>query len=173
MRKINNKYAAALIGWIIVVLIAVFAMPNVSQLVRNKGNITLPSYTESQQASKIEKKANGNKSVRTYTVVFDNKSSGKLTKSQSDKINTKLNELSNKKLLKITNVMGPSDNTETKKQLIAKDKATQLAQVTVKKNNSVGQQVKELQKQLQVSGIKTYVTGSDALNDEFSTVTEK
>lgn len=173
MRKWKNKYASALIGWIIVVLVAIIAMPNVSQLVRNKGNITLPAYTESQKASNIEKKANGNKSVRTYTVVFKNNGSGKLTASQSDKIDEKLNELSNKKLLKISKVMGPSDNAETKKQLIAKDKSTQLAQVTVKKNNSVGQQVKELQKQLNISGIKTYVTGADALNDEFSTVTEK
>lgn len=169
----NNKYIAALIGWIVVVIVAVIAMPNVSQLVRNKGNITLPNYTESQQASIIEKKANGNKSVRTYTVVFDNNNGEKLTASQSNKIDTKLNELSNKKLLKITSVMGPSDNAETKKQLISKDKKTQLAQVTVKQNNSVGQQVKALKNQLQISGIKTYVTGTDALNDEFSTVTEK
>lgn len=173
MRKIKNKYILALIAWIVVVVVALVAMPNVSQLVRNKGNITLPSYTESQKAANIEKKANGNKSVRTYTVVFNNNSDTKLSASQSRSINRKLNELSNRKVLKIQSVMGPSDNAETKKQLIAKDKSTQLAQVTVKKNNLVGQQVKELQRQLNISGIKTYVTGADALNDEFSTVTEK
>lgn len=173
MRKFTSKYASALIGWIIVVIVALVAMPNVSQLVRNKGNITLPSYTESQKASNMQKKANGNKSVRTYTVVFHNNSNSKLTTAQSNLIDDKLNELSNKKQLKITSVMGPSDNAETKKQLVAKDKTTQLAQVTVKQNNYVGQQVKDLQNQLQISGIKTYVTGADALNDEFSTVTEK
>ena len=173
MQKKLSRYVSALIGWIIVVVLALVAMPNVSQLVRNKGNITLPSYTESQKASNIEKKANGNKSVRTYTVVFNNDNDSKFSSSQTEEINDKLNELSNKKVLKITNVMGPSDNAETKKQLIAKDKSTQLAQVTVKKNNSVGQQVSELQNQLKISGIKTYVTGVDALNDAFSTVTEK
>lgn len=171
MRK--NKYWMALVGWIVVVLVAIIAMPNVSQLVRNKGNITMPNYTESQKAANMQKKANGNKSVTTYTVVFDNKGTGKLSASQSEKIDNKLNELSNKKLLKVTSVMGPSDNAETKKQLIAKDKSTQLAQITVKKNNFVGQQVQSLQDQLKISGIKTYVTGADALNDEFSTVTEK
>lgn len=173
MQKKLSRYISALIGWIVVVLIALVAMPNVSQLVRNKGNFTLPSYTESQRAANIEKKANGNKSVRTYTVVFKNNNAGKLSSSQSQKIDDSLNELSNKKILKITNVMGPSDNAETKKQLIAKDKTTQLAQVTVKKNNYVGQQVNELQRQLKISGISTYVTGVDALNDAFSTVTEK
>ena len=171
MRK--NKYWMALVGWIVVVVVAILAMPNVSQLVRNKGNITLPNYTESQKAANLQKKANGNKSVTTYTVVFDNKGAGKLSANQSKEIDNKLNELSNKKLLKVTSVMGPSDNAETKKQLIAKDKSTQLAQVTVKKNNYVGQQVQSLQDQLKISGIKTYVTGADALNDEFSTVTEK
>lgn len=173
MQKKLSRYIAALIGWIIVVIVALVAMPNVSQLVRNKGNFTLPSYAESQKASNIEKKANGNKAVRTYTVVFKNDGGEKLSSSQANEINDKLDELSNKRLLKVTNVMGPSDNAETKKQLIAKDKTTQLAQVTVKKNNYVGQQVKELQRQLHVSGINTYVTGVDALNDAFSTVTEK
>lgn len=171
--KIKNKYLVALIGWIIVVIAALVMMPNVSQLVRNKGNITLPSYTESQKASKIEKKANGNKSVITYTVVFKNGSGAKLTPNQSTKIDNQLNKLSNEKSLKIKKVMGPSDNAQTKKQLIAKDKTTQLAQVTVKDDNAVGSQVKKLKNQLKISGIKTYVTGADALNDEFSTVTEK
>src|SRR5699024_290133 len=85
----------------------------------------------------------------------------------------KLNQLSSEKSLKIKKVMGPSDNAQTKKQLIAKDKTTQLAQVTVKDDNAVGTQVKKLKNQLKISGIKTYVTGADALNDEFSTVTEK
>jgi len=173
MQKKLSKYITALIAWIIVVIVAVVAMPNVSQLVRNKGNFTLPSYTESQKASDIEKKANGNKSVRTYTVVFKNNSDGKLSSAQSEKIDDKLNDLNNRDKLKVTNVMGPSDNAETKKQLIAKDKTTQLAQITVKKNNYVGQQVNELKNQLNVSGIHTYVTGVDALNDAFSTVTEK
>jgi RND superfamily putative drug exporter len=171
--KIKNKYLIALIGWIIVVVAALVMMPNVSQLVRNKGTITLPSYTESQKASKIEKKANGNKSVITYTVVFKNGNGAKLTPSQSSKIDNKLNQLSSEKSLKIKKVMGPSDNAQTKKQLIAKDKTTQLAQVTVKDDKAVGQQVNKLKNQLKISGIKTYVTGADALNDEFSTVTEK
>lgn len=173
MKRITRKYVPALIGWIIIVVIALFAMPNVSQLVRDKGNITLPSYTESQKASKIEKKANGNKSVRTYTAVFNNNGDNKFTASQNRKITRKLNNLENKNSLKIEKVMGPSDNAETKKQLIAKDKSTQLAQITVKNNGSVGPQVRELKRQLKMSGIKTYVTGSDALNDEFSTVTER
>ncbi|WP_125565458.1 MMPL family transporter [Companilactobacillus insicii] len=173
MRQITRKYMPALIGWIIVVVLALLVMPNVSQLVRDKGNITLPSYTESQKASKMEKQANGNKSVRTYTAVFNNNGNNKFNPSQNRKISRKLNGLENKNSLKIEKVMGPSDNAETKKQLIAKDKSTQLAQITVKNNGSVGPQVKELQRQLKMSGIRTYVTGSDALNDEFATVTER
>ncbi|WP_125764531.1 MMPL family transporter [Companilactobacillus hulinensis] len=174
MKRITQKYTLALVGWIIVVLVAIFAMPNVSQLVRDKGNITLPSYVESQQATRIEKKANGNKAVRTYTAVFHNNGSNKFTKFQSEEITRKLNDLEDTGSLAVTKVMGPSENAQTKKQLIAKDKSTQLAQITVKSNKgTVSNQVKALQKQLKMSGVKTYVTGSDALNDEFSTVIQK
>ncbi|WP_125712926.1 MMPL family transporter [Companilactobacillus kedongensis] len=173
MKWITKKYTAALVLWVVVVLAAIFAMPNVSQLVRDNGTITLPSYTESQKAKKIEKKANGNKSVRTYTAVFNDRDNTKLSKSQSEDITDKLNQLQNTSYLKIKKVMGPSDNAQTKKQLIAKDKTTQLAQITVKSSGDISKQVDELQTQLKVSGIKTYVTGADALNDDFTTVTEK
>ncbi|APX73265.1 MMPL family transporter (plasmid) [Companilactobacillus allii] len=173
MKRITKKYTLALVGWIIVVLVAILAMPNVSQLVRDKGNITLPSYVESQQASRIEKKANGNKSVRTYTAVFNNNGNNKFTAAQSKKITHKLSKLENKNSLTIQKVMSPSENAQTKKQLISKDKSTQLAQITVNSSGTVSKQVNELQKQLKMDGVKTYVTGSDALNDEFTSVTEK
>jgi len=173
MNDFRKKQWPALIVWIVVVLAAIIAMPNVSELVRENGAVKLPSTVESEVANKIQKKANHNKSVRTYTAVFNNNGKHKLSSEQSLEIRDSLNNLSNQSGLSITNVMGPSDNAETKKQLISKDKSTQLAQITVKQNGTVKNQVDSLNKQLKVSGIKTYITGVDALNDDFSTVTEK
>ncbi|GAB5056673.1 MMPL family transporter [Companilactobacillus alimentarius] len=172
MNDFRKKQWPALIAWIVVVLIAIVAMPNVSALVRENGGIQLPSTVESEVANKIQKKANNNKSVRTYTAVFSNHNS-KLSSSQSSDIESTLDDLEDQSGLDVTNIMGPSDNAETRKQLISKDKTTQLAQITVKENGTVKHQVNALNKQLKVSGIKTYITGVDPLNDDFSTVTEK
>ena len=172
MKDFRRKQWPALIVWLVVILIAIVAMPNVSELVRENGGIKLPNTVESEVANKIQKKANNNKSVRTYTAVFSN-GNQKLSSNQTEKIKDTLSGLENESGLSITNVMGPTDNAETKKQLVSKDKTTQLAQITVKANGTVKHQVKELNSQLKTSGINTYVTGSDALNDDFSTVTEK
>jgi RND superfamily putative drug exporter len=172
MKEFTQKHYPALIAWIVIVAVALIAMPNVSALVREKGAVTLPDNAPSQVAARMEKKANGNKAVRTYTAVFSN-GDNKLSTHQSKQIDTKLSELKNESGLTVTKVLGPSDNAETKKQLQAKDGTTQLAQITVKKNGQIASQVKKLRSQLKLSGIDTYITGVDALNDDFSTVTEK
>ncbi|MFD1485647.1 MMPL family transporter [Lacticaseibacillus baoqingensis] len=172
MKEFTQKHYPALIAWIVIVAIAIFAMPNVSQLVRDNGAVKLPADVQSQVATRIQKKANGNKSVRTYTAVFSN-GEDPITATQTHRINTKLKALHHADGLTVTTIMGPNDNAETKKQLRAKDKTTQLAQITVKKNGTIKNQVRQLRQQLKLSGLHTYVTGVDALNDDFATVTEK
>ncbi|MCI1985504.1 MAG: MMPL family transporter [Lactobacillus sp.] len=172
MKQFTQKHYPALIAWIVIVGIAIFAMPNVSQLVRDNGAVKLPENVQSQVATHIQKKANKNQSVRTYTAVFSN-GDDKITAAQSRRIDAKLKTLHHVNGLKVTTIMGPNDNAQTKKQLRSKDKTTQLAQITVKKDGQIKTQVKQLQHQLRLSGLKTYITGVDALNDDFSTVTEK
>ncbi|WP_246287450.1 MMPL family transporter [Lacticaseibacillus absianus] len=162
----------ALIAWVVIVVAALIAMPNVSALVREQGAVHLPATAQSTVAERLQKQANGNKAVRTYTAVFSNGDAA-LSAKQSRAVTKTLDALHDTKRLTVTSVLAPSANAETKKQLIASDKTTQLAQITVKKRGTVSAQVRALEAQLHVAGLKTYVTGVDALNNEFSTVTEK
>ncbi|BDR58925.1 MMPL family transporter [Xylocopilactobacillus apicola] len=171
MSKLMKKHVPALVIWIVIVAISLVTMPNISQLVREKGAIKLPNNVESQQAAQIEKKANNNKSVRTYIAVFN--AEKPITGDQSDQIKSKLKDLKSDHDLSVTTIMGPNDNEQTRKQLIAKDKTTQLAQITVKTNQPVTKQVEQLQKKIKISGLKSYVTGIDAINSDFNTVAEK
>ena len=154
MSRLMKKHVPALVIWIVIVLISLITMPNVSQLVREKGAIRLPNNVESQQASQFEKEANGNKSVRTYIAVFNSKK--RITADQSEQIQNKLSDLKDDRNLAVTKLMGPNDNAQTRKQLIAKDKTTQLAQITVKTNQRVIKQVEQLQNKLKISGINNY-----------------
>lgn len=172
MKQYSEKHYPALIAWIVIVIVAIIAMPNVSQLVRDKGAVRLPDSVQSQVATRIEKQANNNKSVRTYTAVFSN-GDNKIDHAQSNKIDHALADLKNESGLTVEKVMGPNDNAQTKKQLRAKDETTQLAQITVKKNGQISSQVTKLRSQLKLNGLDTYITGVDPLNDDFSTVTER
>ncbi|WP_203663018.1 MMPL family transporter [Lacticaseibacillus sp. 53-4] len=171
MKKFFEHHGLAAITWLIVVVLAVVFMPDVNALVRDNGAVKLPSNVESEVATRIQKKANG-KPVRTYTAVFSNGNQA-LTAAQTKRIDRTLHDLKSESGLRVKSVMRPNDNAETRKQLIAKDKTTQLAQITVKDGPLVKTQVAKLRAQLKVKGLKTYVTGADALNDDFTNVTEK
>ncbi|WP_057820684.1 MMPL family transporter [Schleiferilactobacillus perolens] len=172
MKKFREKHTFALIFWVIVVAIAIFLMPNVTQLTREKGAIKLPNDVESQMATRIEKRANNNKTVRTYIAVFNN-GNEKLPADKIADINQAIKNIHSVKGMTVQSITAPNDNAETKKQLIAKDKTTQMAMITVKASGKVQDQSAALRKQIKSSGLKTYITGSDVLNDDFSTITEK
>ena len=65
-----------------------------------------------------------------------------------------------------------SDNAEAKKQLASKDGTTQLAMVDLSDHAKVTTQAKQLRSHLKINGLRTYVTGSDLLIDDFSTTTQ-
>ena len=172
MKNLRHRHIPALIFWLIVIIMTLITMPDVSGIVRDKGALSLPKNEESQIAANIEKKANNNQKVRSYALVFNN-GDKKLTASQKQAIHQTLKNLKSTGAVKIINVTQASDNAETKKQLDAKDGTTQMALVDVKAQGQVGPQTRNLEKQIKTSNVKTYVTGSDVLNDDFATVTEK
>lgn len=172
MQNFIRKHGLALIVWIGLALIAMFTLPNISQLVRDKGAVTLPSNVESQVANKIQKKASGNHSVRDLILVFNNKN-GKITASQSQQIADVTSAIKGDKSLHINKVTSPSDNSAAKKQLTSDDQTTQMVMVTLSNKYKVRGQTDKLLQKIKTPGLRTYVTGNDILNEDFSTVTEQ
>lgn len=172
MQRFRERHVLALIIWIGLALIAMFTLPNISQLVRDKGAVTLPANVESQVANKIQKKAAGGKSVRTLILVFNNKH-GKLTTDQTAAVNDTATAIRNDSSLHTTSVTSPGDNAAAQKQLTSDDKTTQMVMVTLPNKYKVRTQTNKLLNKMNTPGLRTYVTGNDILNEDFSTVTEK
>ncbi len=172
MQRFRERHILALIIWIGLALIAVFTLPNISQLVRDKGAVTLPANVQSQVANKIQKKAAGGKAVRSLILVFNNKN-GKMTATQSQQVNDAANTIRNDANLHITSVTSPGDNAAAKKQLTSDDQTTQMVLVTLPSKYKVRSQADKLLNKIKTSGLRTYVTGNDILNEDFSTVTEQ
>lgn len=169
----TQHHFGALIAWLVAIILAVVFLPNISQLVRDYGQTKIPATAQSQVANAIQKDwGRGQGNTRQVVVVFSN-GNDKLTATQKDNIKDTVSRLrDNDKQLHIKDVLAPNDNAATKKQLISKDKTTQLVQLQVDKKQQVRTMTKKITSAAKTNGVKTYVTGGDILNDDFQQETE-
>lgn len=168
MRFIKN-HVGSLIAWILIVVISIFMLPNVNQLTREHSTISLPANVQSEVASTIGNHW-GHHQNNTYQVVavFNNKN-GAMSKADQKNVNKTIRYLKrHKSELGIKSMLTPYENSATKKNLISKDKTTELVQLNVSKKKSVSNINKQLTKAVKTDGIRTYITGADILQDDFS-----
>lgn len=175
MKKLWHNHTFSVILWTIAVIIGMIFLPNIPQLVRDKGQTKIPSSAQSQVAQVIQNHW-GRHEDNTYQIVaIFNNGDHQLTHQQTQEINQKVAYLrKHENKYGITKVTAPNDNAETKKQFISKDKTTQLVQLLVsKKHGTIRTINQQLTSAVKIPGIKTYITGSDILNDDFIQATEQ
>lgn len=175
MQKLVKNHGIALIVWIGIILISIFSLPNIDQLVRSHGDTKIPSAAQSQIANRIQSKWGYGQGNTTQVVAIFNNGNKKLTADQKENINSTINYLrDNKKKLGIKDITAASDNAETRKQLISKDKTTELVQVLVSKDHGSYKTIdRELTKAVKTPNVKSYITGGDILNEKFSEATQE
>ena len=177
MQKFFKNHYGALIAWLIAVVAAVVMLPDITQLVHDKGQTELPANVQSKLAEIDQDDwGRGQGNTREVVAIFNN-GNDKLTATQNERINQTLKDIRrDKKKYGIKSITAANDNAETKKQLISKDKSTQLVQFLVDKDHDDGSVTKmndELTKAVKTPGVKTYVTGADILNNEFDLKTQR
>ncbi|WP_334351466.1 MMPL family transporter [Companilactobacillus sp. HBUAS56257] len=172
MKKFKSSYVWAIVVWIILAFVAVITLPNTTQLIKEKGQITLPSKSESSKANKLAKEVSGGKSGTDVTLVYHNNQG--LTTDQQYLIADKAKELKNDKSeYGIKSVTSAADSESVKSQVLSKNKKTELIVLTVSNKGSLINRAEKIQTNSKINGVKTYITGSDLLTDEFSQITEK
>lgn len=177
MQKFFKNHFGALIGWLIAVIVAIVMLPNITELVHDKGQTELPDNVQSKMADLFQDDwGRGQGNTRQIVAIFNN-GDKKLSATQKARIEQTIHDLrADKKKYGIKSVLAPNDNAETKAQLISKDKSTQLVQLLVDKDHHDGSVTKvndELMKAVKTPGVKTYVTGADILNNEFDLKTQR
>ncbi|MFC6163549.1 MMPL family transporter [Lactiplantibacillus dongliensis] len=173
MKGSRRRFIIQAIVWLVVMVAAIFLLPNVSQLVRDKGQTQLPSSAKSQVAQVIQDHWGRNQNdTRQVVVVFSNGDSP-LTDNQKAEIDGTIQRFKvEKSKYHVKSMTAASDNAAAKKQLISKDKSTELLQLMVGKNQTVENMTKNITAGAKTTGVKTYITGSDILNDDFTQETE-
>lgn len=170
MRKFVKNHVGALIAWIVILLIAIFSLPNVSEITRAHSNISLPSNVQSSLADNIKNEM-GPKKKNTYEIaVVFNKKHGKLTEADKSNINQTVNYLKDHKSeFGIKDILAPDDNIATRQKLQSKNGTTWVMQLNVAKSHGTISQInQQMQKAVKTQGVATYVTGADILTDDFS-----
>lgn len=145
LRTILKLRWVILIAWIVLSAGLMLLAPDMAQLVRDKGQITVPDGYSSSHAKELLKEKNAaaeasSKDEQSAVLVF-HRAEG-LTSADQDEIKRGLAALAGQKSLGITSVTSPFDQEELKDQLVAKDGKTVLALVSIE---SGGKERKELQ----------------------------
>lgn len=171
MKKLLHNHFFALLAWVLILVISVVALPDVNQLTRSHSQINLPKDTQSQIAQTIQQKHWGHHVNNTYQIVaVFNNGDQKMSATDQQNVQKTVDHLQKHKgKYGIKAIMGPNDNAATRKQLISKDQTTQLVQLNVSKKHGTLQKINnQLDAAVKTKGVKTYVTGADILNDDFS-----
>ncbi|MDA6090001.1 MMPL family transporter [Lactobacillus amylovorus] len=170
MQKFLKNHVFSLIAWVLILIISVVALPNITELTNAHSDITLPSNVESNVAQSIENNW-GAKKKNTYAIalVF-NKEHGKLTDADKQAINNTLDKFTNdKSKYGIKDTLLPDSNIATRKKLQSKDGTTWVAQFNVSKRDRTVEQVyNQMNRDVKTQGLRTYVTGADVLQHDFS-----
>lgn len=171
MHKFLKNHVFSLIAWILILIISIFALPNIKELTNAHSDITLPSNVQSNVAQYIKNNW-GAKKKNTYEValVF-NKKHGKLTEADKAAINNTLDKFINDKhKYGIKDSLLPDSNIATRKKLQSKDGTTWVAQFNIAKSHGTIEEVyNQMNRDAKTQGLRTYVTGADILQHDFST----
>ncbi|MGN1385603.1 MAG: MMPL family transporter, partial [Bacillus sp. (in: firmicutes)] len=175
MKKSMNWRSASLIGWIIITVLTLAMMPNLDQLVREKGQIEVPDSAQSQVAIEMMKELEGGEADQYQIIaVFHNKNKEQLTEAQLKEIEATITELQEKKeQLGISDMMTHLDNEQTESQLVSEDGTTILTQLSVDKDQGeITDVTAELKEIISSEGVKTYLTGNDLVMEDFMQSTQ-
>lgn len=176
MKKLKNWRSLSFVLWIIITFVMVSAMPNMDQLVRDKGQISVPSTEQSavatQMLNQMDKKGGDSYGI---IAVFNSGSKKALTSKQKEQIASVINELkAKKKQLGITDIVTHLDSAQMAKQLVSKDNTTILTQISVdKKQGTISEVANTLNQEIVTKGVKTYLTGSELINNDFANSTQE
>lgn len=175
MNRIIKARWVFIMIWVVAIVLLWAAMPNLGDLVREKGGLQLPGNYSSKIAEKLLNELNGVKSdsdVIDVVAVFH--SEKELTLDELKDIENGISNIkANRDSLGISNIVTHVGNNDLRDQVVSKDKTTVISLFSISKNNENIDDIKnKLEKYLSGVKVKHYLTGSDILFDDFLKINE-
>ncbi|MFC7687971.1 MMPL family transporter [Ureibacillus sp. GCM10028918] len=162
---------ASFVVWVIISIVMIVTMPNLDTLVREKGQTDIPSYTQSEVASKLlTEMADEGTDTYQFIAVFTSGSDEALNETQLEEVDQAIQTLKDHRdELGITDMLAPADSEEAEKQLVSEDGTTILSQISVdKKQGTVEEAAQNLREKTDLNSVDSYYTGTDIVMDDFA-----
>jgi len=176
MNKLANPRTLSFVAWLIVTILSVTLMPDLNQLVRDKGQITIPATSQSEVAKKmLADMDNTGGGAYAIIAVFNSGSDTALTAEQMSSIKDVIGKLKqNSEALGIREIVSHLDNEQVAKQFVSEDGTTILTQISVDKSQGLIAEVsKRLNEAVRTDGVRTYLTGTELVLEDFSHSTQE
>lgn len=134
-----------ILGWVTVVVGLFFIAPNMADLVRDKGQISVPDGYSSSLADEILAEVQADESVGDITqaaLVFHNED--KLTNEEIKEAEKAIGLLEDNKELDVTEILTHFNEESLKEQLVSEDGKTILASISINRNDREAKEISAL-----------------------------
>lgn len=166
----NNLKWSSIIVWLIVIVILGLVSPSLTNLINEKGAITLPVSYPPQVAKQLSI-SNGGENVNQCIAVFNVKTG--LTNEDEEKIANTLKKISKEKTkLHISSITDCYRNSALKPQMISKNNETVLAIFNVKGKISPIVR-RNINDSIKIKGVQTFLTGSSLIQQDVNIASQK
>ena len=169
----KDKRVYSFVIWMVLLVAMVIFMPDLNKLTVEKGQVSIPSTSESEVGSKYLSDLNTNgEETYPFAIVFNKDE--KLSDSDFQEIVAVLEEIASDSSLLIKDSLLHTDSEQVAEQLIAEDQTTVIAQFSIAKEiGLVENAAKKLEKHLKNTEIDAYITGSDLVISDFVSSTQE
>lgn len=169
MRFILKARWGILVLWLVAAAVLIFTAPSMGDLVREKGDITVPNGYSSSTASSILKEvsdAKGDGKELQIALVF-HKEQG-ISEVEKQEIKQALEDMrGNMDALSISGITDPFSTPEAADKMISKDGATLLSSLSVQPGDRSMEDVEEgIRHALEPVSVDHYMTGEEQINGD-------
>lgn len=175
MKTVLKAKWVIVILWIVAIAVLLITQPNMTELVRDKGQVMIPdgySFSDANQLLDEMHKKNGKKTGTQVALVFHDKKG--LSASDKEAIKTGLNKLkADKKTLGITTITDPFSSPDLKNEMVSKDGKTILTSIDVKHGNAeIKAASQHIYAALKDVKVDHYLTGNALIQDDYMESTQ-
>ncbi|ALF11753.1 MMPL family transporter [Parageobacillus thermoglucosidasius] len=169
MRKIIKGKWFILLAWLVAAVVLMVTAPNMADLVREKGQLSVPKGYSSSLAidilNEMQKKENKENELSTALVFYRK---GGLTDNDWKEAQRAIRQLeAQKDKLGITEIISPFTEKELKDQLVSKDGTTILTSVKLERNGRSAKAIsKALYKAIDDISVEHYYTGGWLVDED-------
>ncbi|URN95664.1 MAG: MMPL family transporter [Candidatus Pristimantibacillus lignocellulolyticus] len=170
MKKWLNARSISLVSWIVITILVLLMMPNMDQLVREKGQITIPDSAQSEFAAQLMNEMQ-DKDNPSYDIiaVFNSGTNEALSTAQLTQVESIIGQLKTESSkLGIVEMTTHLDHEAAEKQLASEDGTTILMQIAVSQDSGTITEIADrLNEVVDQEGIETYLTGTGLVLEDF------